>query len=65
MFFHVGYLVAPRNLVVRILYTDALIVALANIEKLPAGVNAWLEMRLHTNSTLRYVKCDHIAPSTR
>ena len=59
MLFHVGHLVARNNVAVRTTDTD--IIALANIEKLPAGTNVWLQMGLHTNITLRYVN----APSTR
>ena len=54
--FYVGHLVAPNNVVVRTADTDFLIIALENMKKLPAGINVWLEMGLHTNNTLRYVK---------
>ena len=53
--FYVGHLVAPKNVVVRIADTGILIIAVANMEKLPAGINVWLEIGLHTNNTLRYV----------
>ena len=53
MHFHVGHLVAPNNVVVTTADTDVLIIAPANMEKLPAGINAWLEMGHHTNNTLR------------
>ena len=53
MLFHVRYLVTLNNVVVRTADTDVLIIALANIEKLPAMFD--FEMRLHTNNTLRYV----------
>ena len=39
MLFHVERLVAPNIGVVRTADTDVLIIALANIEKLPAGIN--------------------------
>ena len=55
MLFHVGYLVAPNNVVVTTADIDILIIALANIEQLLAGINVWLEMGLHANNTLRYV----------
>ena len=55
MLFHVGHLVAPNTVVVSTADTDVLIIALANMEKLPAGINVWLEMRLYINNTLRYV----------
>ena len=42
-------------MVVRIALTDVLIKTLTSIEKLPAGVNAWFEVGLHTNNTLKYV----------
>ena len=65
MLFHVGHLVAPNNVVVRTADTDILIIALANMEILSAGINIWLEMGLHTNNTLRYMCIsEHIAPST-
>ena len=35
--------------------TDVLIIALVNVEKLPVGVNIWLQMGIHTNNTLKYV----------
>ena len=53
MLFHVRYLVTLNNVVVRTADTDVLIIALANIEKLPAMFD--FEMGLHTNNTLRYV----------
>ena len=51
MLFHVGYLVAPNNVVVRTADTDVLIIALANMEKCPAAINVWLKLGLHTNNT--------------
>ena len=39
MLFHIERLVAPNIVLVRAAETDVLIIALANIEKLPAGVN--------------------------
>ena len=30
------------------------------MEKLPAGINVWLEMGLHTNNTLRYVNANQL-----
>ena len=39
MLFHVGHLVVPNNVVIRTADTDVLIIALANMEKLPAGIN--------------------------
>ena len=53
--FHVEHLAAPKNVVVRTVDTDVLIIALANLEKLPAGINVWLEMGHYTNNTPRYV----------
>ena len=58
--FHVGHLVAPNNVVVRTADTNALIMALANMEKLPADINIWLQMGLHTNNTLRYVNVNKL-----
>ena len=43
MLFHAGHLVAPSNVVIRTADTDVLIIALANLEKLPAGVNVGLK----------------------
>ena len=60
MLFHVGQLVAPNNVVVRTADTDVLIIAPANMGKLPAGINAWLEMGLHMNNTLRYVNMNQL-----
>ena len=56
--FYVGHLVAPKNVVVRIADTGILIIALANMEK--AGINVWLEIRLHANNTLRYVNVNKL-----
>ena len=52
MLFHVVHLVPPNNVVVRTAYTDVLIIAQPNAEKLPAGINVLLKMGLHTNTTL-------------
>ena len=38
--FHVGHLITPSNVVVRTADNDVLIIALANMKKLPAGRNA-------------------------
>ena len=43
MLFQVGHLVAPNNVVIRTADTDVLIIALANMEKLPAGINICLK----------------------
>ena len=56
MLFHFRHLVAPNNVVVRTTDTEVLTIVLANIEKLPAGIDVWLEMGLHTNNTFKYVK---------
>ena len=53
--FYIGYLVASNNAVVRTAYTDVLIITLANMEKLPAGINVSSEIVLHTNNTFKYV----------
>ena len=37
--FHVGHLITPSNVVVRTADNDVLIIALANMKKLPAGRN--------------------------
>ena len=59
MLFHVENLVVSNNMVVRTADTDVLIIALINIEKLPAAIpvwlDVWLEIGLRTNNTLRYV----------
>ena len=60
MLFHVVHLVAPNNVVVRTAYTDVLIIAQPNAEKLPAGINVLLKMGLHTNTTLRYVNVNKL-----
>ena len=60
MLFHVGHLVAPNSVVVRTADTDVLIIALANMEKLPVGINIWLQMGLHMNNTLRYVNVNKL-----
>ena len=51
IFFYVRHLVAP-NVVVRKAETDVLTLqALVNMEKRPASINVWLEMRLNTNNS--------------
>ena len=37
--FHIGHLIAPNNVVIRTAGTDVLIIALANMKKLPVGRN--------------------------
>ena len=54
MLFHVGHLIAPNHVVVRTADTGVLIIALTNMEKLPAGINLWLIFELYTNNPIRY-----------
>ena len=58
--FHFGHPVAPNNVVVRTADTDVLTIALANMKKVPADINVWLKMGLHTNSTLRCVNVNKL-----
>ena len=44
MLFHVENLVVSDNIVVRTADTDVLIIALINIEKLPAAIPVWLDV---------------------
>ena len=39
---------------------DVLIIALVNMKKLPADVNVWPEMGLHTNNTIRCVNVNKL-----
>lgn len=64
MLIHVGHLVAPNNVLVGKADTDILIIVLTNIEKLPAGINIWLEMGHHTSNS-QICENKQIAPSTR
>ena len=58
IFFYVGHLVAPNNVVVRKADTDVLTLqAVVNMEKLPASINVWLEMGLNTNNSQK-CKCE-------
>ena len=57
MLFHVEHLIAPNHVVVRTADTDILIIALTNIEKLPAVINLWLIFELYTNNTIR---CENV-----
>ena len=61
MLFHVGHLVPLNNVVVKTADTDVLIIALANTEKLPAGING-TSYEQHTHQKGEYEKT---APRTR
>ena len=60
MLFHIGHLVALINVMVRTADTNVLIIALANIGKLGACINVWLEMILYMNNTLRYMNVNKL-----
>ena len=66
MLFHGGHLVPLNNVVVKTADTDVLIIALANTEKLPAGINVWLwngtSYEQHTHQKGEY---EQTAPRTR
>ena len=58
IFFYVGHLVDPNNVVVRKADTDVLTLqVVVNMEKYPGSINVWLEMGLNTNNSQK-CKCE-------
>ena len=58
--FHVNSIQPPNNVVIRASDSNILIIALGNMDKLPHGINLWLEVGISSKDSLRFINVNEL-----